>query len=247
MHSNNITLFQTSQNLRYFLVRLLFIISIQLSYGFGFCFTIVIDPGHGGEDKGATQGSLFESQIALKVALKLATQLEKAPNTRVILTRSGDQSISLKNRVLASETNKADLFISLHGNSSLDKRAKGAEFYIANSIHELEPQDQKQTVNTIVNDLTQKGRLYQSQYLATETFSIWKEESKNSGMVRPRSIKQAPFFVINKNNIPSMLVEFGFITNHQESLELVKEEKQDQIANNLFAAVQEYRKSLKEN
>lgn len=210
-------------------------------------FTIVIDPGHGGGDKGATQGILQESQIALKIGLKLANLLEKEFDTKVIMTRSEDQSVSLKNRVQTTEFHQADLFISLHGNSSFDTRAKGAEFFIANSHQNSSISYQNQPIDFLVSELKHKGRLYQSQQLATETYSIWKRDSDTFGAIAPRSIKQAPFFVINKNKIPSILVEFGFITNPHESRELIKDEKQSQIATHLYSAIQEYRQSLKLN
>lgn len=204
-------------------------------------FTLIIDPGHGGDDKGASQGSIYESQIALKVALKLASKFKYDIQTKVILTRKNEQTLSLKERVQYSQNEKADLYVSLHGNSSTDKRAKGAEFYFGNSNADIDIQYHSQPIDYIIKDLSHRGRLYQSQYLAAEVFSIW----TSSPVSNPRAIKQAPFYVINKNNVPSILVEFGFITNAKESLELLKDENQNLIAQNLYQAIKEFQKNSK--
>jgi len=222
---------------------------IQLS---GFAFTLVIDPGHGGEDHGATQGTIKESEIALKVALKLAEQCSKDPSLTVILTRPNDSSISLRNRVALNQSYNGNLFISLHVNSSIDNRAKGADFYIGNAkslspalVSQTSPststlsqstKESNKTVTTILENVRQTVKLYQSQYLAADTFNSWGDLA----VTAPRSIKQGPFYVINKNDTPSILVEFGFITNTKEALELIKEENQTAIAQSLYRAVKKF-------
>lgn len=202
-------------------------------------YTIIIDPGHGGNDMGATKSGVIESKITLQVALKLAAKLEKEKDTKVILTRQNNSSVSLQARTLAAEQSQADLFVSLHGNSSSDFRARGAEFYFGTSVR---PQTQSNTAPTtalesIVSNLQYNARLYQSQYLAFDTFNTWKKSS----ITQPRAIKQAPFYVVNKNSTPSILVEIGFITNHKESQELLNNETQERIAQALQEAVATYR------
>lgn len=205
-----------------------------------FSFTVVIDPGHGGTDNGATKGTIIESKIALSVGLKLAAKLEQDNSFRVILTRSKDNSVTLKQRVKTSNSNDADLFVSLHGNSSTDRRAKGAEFYLgASTPPPSEDGSTLNSVDSIVKDLKYKALLYQSQSLAISSYETWKQ----STLSIPRAIKQAPFYVINRNNVPSILVEFGFITNSQESLNLLQDETQDQIAQNLYSAVKNFKNS----
>jgi N-acetylmuramoyl-L-alanine amidase len=95
---------------------------------------IIIDPGHGGSDTGAARGSLKESEIALKVSLELATFLRKDPRFVTSLTRSSDQRVSLARRTEIAEQAKADLFISIHLNSSPDPRAHGTEIYFQNQL-----------------------------------------------------------------------------------------------------------------
>lgn len=200
--------------------------------------TLIIDPGHGGEDRGAMQGTIKESEIVLKVAHKLAEYFSNDPKTQVILTRPNDSSLSLKNRVAANEAYQGDLFISLHVNSSVDKRAKGADFYIGNapSTTEVTRTPNQSLVEAIVQNVKHTTRLYQSQFLASDIYNTW----KNSQVTQPRSIRQGPFYVINKNKVPSLLVEFGFITNTKESLELIKEEKQAAIAKSLYLAIKNF-------
>lgn len=211
-------------------------------------FTVVIDPGHGGGDHGATEGTIIESKIALQVALKLAAKFQNDTDIKVILTREQDNAISLKQRVKVSSINKADLFISLHGNSSGDRRAKGAEFYFGGSSLPKEETASPEVLGTIINDIHHNARLYQSQTLAVDSYYLW----KSSTLSQPRAIKQAPFYVINRNSTPSILVEFGFLTNAKESLELLKDETQELIAQNLHSAIRAFRdnkssKSIKQN
>lgn len=198
-----------------------------------FAYTIVIDPGHGGADRGATSSTVIESKIALQVALRLQAKLSESQNTKVLLTRETDSSLSLKRRVQLSETTKADLFISLHGNSSPDRRAKGAEFYFAEAKPSPKEPHSKDVIPTIVQDLAQQARLFQSHNLAVNMFQVW----KSSEISLPRAIKQAPFYVINKNSTPSLLVEFGFISNAKESSQLLTDTVQEQIAQNIKEAV----------
>lgn len=253
-------------------LRLLLFLSITQIQLKGYAFTVVIDPGHGGEDHGATQGSIKESEIALKVALKLAEQCSKDPSLTVILTRPNDSSISLKNRVALNQSYNGNLFISLHANSSIDKRAKGADFYIGNTtslsssssslstsasaststpLSQTSPtttssfqriKDPNKTVSSILESVRQMVKLYQSQYLAADTFNAWRDFT----VTTPRSIKPGPFYVVNKNNTPSILVEFGFITNTKEALELIKDENQTAMAQSLYRAVKKFQNRTKE-
>jgi len=210
---------------------------IVLNYKVSFAFNLVIDPGHGGEDHGATQGGIKESEITLNVALKLAAYFLNDSSIKVILTRPSDESLSLRNRVEINDFYKGDLFVSLHVNSSIDKRAKGADFYIG--IPQTKPSSAnsgQSLVENIVQNVRQTARLYQSQYLASDTYNSWKD----SAVTLPRSVRQGPFYVINRNSVPSILVEFGFITNPKEAIELTKEENQDAIAKSIYNAVKTF-------
>ncbi|MEY4616289.1 MAG: hypothetical protein RJB66_1249 [Pseudomonadota bacterium] len=222
------------------------LISLRVS-----AYTIIIDPGHGGEDNGAIKGNVIESRITLQVALKLAAKFEQDKDTKIVLTRNRNSSISLKDRTQAAEINDADLFVSIHGNSSTDSRAKGAEFYFGASNRSnasatsKEQKDTKAptTIENIISSLEHNARLYRSSYLASDTFHTWKKGTATQA----RAIRQAPFYVINKNTIPSVLVEIGFITNRKESMELIRESAQDQLAESLYQAISSYREKSKLN
>ena len=97
-------------------------------------FKVVIDPGHGGRDRGATHGNLKESEIALKVAVKLEKLLSDNPSFQVSMTRNSDRTLSLEERTLFAKREQADLYLSIHLNSSTDLRAQGKEFYFQNQL-----------------------------------------------------------------------------------------------------------------
>src|ERR1035437_6359211 len=100
---------------------------------------VMIDPGHGGRDHGAVKNGILEANITLKVGLKLFDLLKKDRRFHVQLTRSNDDSISLYRRAQMAKSKKADVFLSVHVNSSPDLHAKGAEFYFQNQL----PPDQE--------------------------------------------------------------------------------------------------------
>jgi N-acetylmuramoyl-L-alanine amidase len=97
-------------------------------------FVVMLDPGHGGIDTGAVRGSLKESEIALRVSLRLAELLKENPHFRVELTRKTDQALTLDERTSLAKQEKIDLFLSIHLNSSNDPRAQGKEFYFQNQL-----------------------------------------------------------------------------------------------------------------
>ena len=97
-------------------------------------FKVVLDPGHGGRDRGATHGNLKESEIALKVAMKLEKLLRDDPNFQVSMTRNSDRTLSLEERTLFAKHEHADLYLSIHLNASTDLRAQGKEFYFQNQL-----------------------------------------------------------------------------------------------------------------
>lgn len=203
-------------------------------------YTVVIDPGHGGLDKGSTRGPIAESAITLAVAQKLQKKFEGHPTIKLKMTRQSDQSIKLSHRTEVATQENADLFISLHGNSSPDPRAKGVDFFIGQNETPREGLKDRKPLTLILNDLSYKARLFQSHNLAKNSYEEWHQ----SQTFNLRSVRQAPFFVINKNHAPSILVELGFLTNPEEAQNLTEDQVQDTIVNNLFAAInKQYRQS----
>ena len=188
--------------------------------------TIVIDPGHGGKDIGATgPGGLMEKDITLAVARKLSAALQSKINARVVLTRDDDSLVSLDQRTAIANQYKADLFLSVHMNAAVVKGAKGSETYFLS----LEASDElarraAETENAstaaakanpstdlklILWDLAQQEYLQESSRFAQDI----QEEMNRATGVQNRGVKQAPFKVLVGATMPAALVEVGFITN----------------------------------
>ena len=220
---------------------------------------VVIDPGHGGSDAGAVYGDAKESDIALKVSLQLKKLLEKDRDFKVSLTREADFNLSLEERVQKAEKQKADIFLSLHANASNDQRAKGVEFYFQNNLPAdeeamylanlenkmaVEQADntlsKKTDVLAIVEDLKRNTKMHQSHQLSRHLMQAWKP----SGRKGSRIIRQAPFYVITKTKIPSVLVELGFISNAQEAQKLLQTAYQKQLAERIFAGLTDFKEMV---
>jgi N-acetylmuramoyl-L-alanine amidase len=223
---------------------------------------VMIDPGHGGVDTGAVYGVAKEAVITLQVAQQLKALLEKSQEFTATLTRTQDAAISLQERVRRAEQEKAELFISIHANASPDKRARGVEFYFQNQLPADEesmylanlenqavkdqPSTEEQDINkktdvlAIVEDLKRQTKMRSSYSLSDRLVKAWNPNgSKNSNVIR-----QAPFYVISKTNIPSVLVELGFISNPKESQKLIQPQYQKEIAQKIFQGLQAYKEMI---
>jgi len=210
-------------------------------------FHVVIDPGHGGQDLGAVRDSFVEKQIVLEIAKKLKAQLENHKNVTASLTRHEDVGLTLKSRVqLASELN-ADLFVSLHANTSFSSSVQGMEFYF-NSADSLKFREQTeenkpliknpnsaQVIEKIKNDFLFYDKTRKSLLL---TKSI---KDKYVDLEQKSIIKRAPFYVIDRTSMPSALIELGFISNRREAKKLTSEEYQNKLAGLLTNAIIEYK------
>jgi len=230
--------------------------------------TIVIDPGHGGVDKGAQRGTIIESEIALNVAKKLAERLKEDARFRVILTRDRDVSLSLSERAAIANREKADLFVSIHANASHDPRAHGVEFWFQNQLppdeeslflanrenqnssvlvtsqlpigHDSKPSAQSDVIS-IIDDLKRNHRIFTSHDLSRTLLANWHHESRRKNK---RAIRQAPFVVISEVQAPAVLVELGFISHHLEGPQLADRQHQKRVAENLYTGLVEFRDVL---
>ncbi|GIL17004.1 MAG: hypothetical protein BroJett040_07550 [Oligoflexia bacterium] len=225
---------------------------------------VMIDPGHGGTDTGAVRGKAREAEIALKVGTYLKTLLEQDSNYQASLTRTTDKSLSLQERVELAEELKADLFLSIHANAASDRRARGVEFYFQNHLpadeetlflaatenkvaksNALENQNtqdptKKNDVLSIVEDLKRTHRMVSSHKLSKKLLMAWEEtnpEIKNNSNI----IRQAPFYVVSRANMPSVLIELGFLTNPKEADRLINPEYQKEIAQKIYRGLQKYK------
>lgn len=227
---------------------------------------IILDPGHGGTDKGAVYGGSKEADLVLKVAQRLQSLLQQDSQFKVTMTRDQDRNLSLPARVQVAEDSKADLFVSLHANAAADQRARGVEFFFQNSlppdeeslflasqenqmilnnqeIHVLSGGDdlsKKGDVSAIIEDLHRQDRMRSSLRLSQTLTQIWDSDSRASRA----TIKQAPFYVISKTSMPSVLIEIGFLTNPKESRKLASSEYQSDLAQKIYTALLSYKEKM---
>jgi N-acetylmuramoyl-L-alanine amidase len=225
---------------------------------------VMIDPGHGGTDSGAVYGRAREADIVLKVSLALKELMQqKNSGFEPLLTRTSDRNLALPSRVSLAEKENVDLFVSIHANASKDQRAHGVEFYFQNQLpadedsmflanlenqHDNSPVPEavseelsaQSDVQAIVADLHRTHKMHQSHELSLALLNAWQPNLKDSSHV----IRQAPFYVISKTRIPSVLVELGFISNAKESERLLKPAYQKEIAERIFAGLTDYKEKV---
>ena len=230
-------------------------------------FQVVIDAGHGGVDSGAVQNGIREADLSLSIAQKIAETLQKDPRFRVTLTRTHDQKLDLKKRAMIANHHKGDLFLSIHANSSTDAKSHGAEFYFQNQLPASEEElflaarenevDQSPELNreissfthastrnadvlAIIDDLHRNHRIKRSDQFAAILHGSW----KGVGHGNKSSIRQAPFYLVSNVNMPSLLIELGYLTNAHEAQALNDPEKQQKIASNLYQAIVQFKELL---
>ncbi len=218
---------------------------------------VVVDAGHGGEDTGARGlRGVVEKQANLAVARALAAELGRTPGIRVVLTRDDDTFIPLRERYRIAEQARADLFISLHANSSPRRGSgSGTEVYFLSlrgatdqatkDLADMEnaadlvggvPQQADDDLVSILYDVKRSSALQQSQLLATSLLDHVTRDRR----LGERGVKQAGFVVLKSVEFPSVLVETAFINNPVEARLLASEEFQAQIARQLAAGVYAY-------
>jgi len=208
--------------------------------------TIVLDPGHGGKDPGAIScRGAKEKDLNLKIARYLQAELEER-GFAVSLTRTDDVYLSLQERVDIAKKRNADLFISIHGNSSRSKYMKGAEvYYLSPARFNSEERalalarqggfDARQLpkdVETILWDL-----LLTKNYASSVAFSHSVYFSLRQLGFKAKTPRKAPFYVLRNAYVPSVLVETGYLSNRYEEKYLRKESYQKQIAEAIALAV----------
>ena len=230
--------------------------------------TIVIDPGHGGKDGGtAVTGryKITEKHVALAISLQFGAYIKQNfPDINIIYTRkSNDKFLELYERTQLANDNNADLFISIHCDAFTNPEASGASVYVMgisklkanmdvamkeNAVIYLEDDYKKKyegfDPNTpesyIVFSLTQNTHLDQSLQLAEQV----EQQFSTTANRKSRGVKQAPFYVISRANMPSILIECGFLTNPTEEDFLHSEKGQDYLASAIFSAFKSYKESV---
>ncbi len=222
--------------------------------------TIVIDPGHGGTETGAIgPGGVQEKELTLILARDLEARLTQRLPVRVVLTRTDDSKLPLDSRTAIANQNKADLFVSLHLNSSLGSGAHGAETYFLSSqatdtraetaaasenvgaAGAAAPQaaddgQETQDLQMILWDLAQSHHLSESQRFA----GLVQAELNQALDLKDRGVKQAPFRVLMGAAMPAVLVELGFISNPDEEAKLQNPAYRADLVDALVRAIGRY-------
>jgi len=212
---------------------------------------IVIDPGHGGKDGGARGYSkkFWEKQATLAIALKVVELLKREPDLEVLMTRDRDKYITLKYRTDFANRHKADLFVSIHCNANLKHTAKGTETYVysskatGNEAALLERENiEGDFMDFTFADMNHNKYRERSYFLAQE---VDKRIQQRLGQKILR-IEQAPFYVLARVNMPSILVETAFITHKDEEKKLEDPAWRDQIAQAIADGILAYRDRIEE-
>lgn len=220
--------------------------------------TIVIDPGHGGKDPGTENQMLHlsEKDITLDIALQLKNLFQKAPELTVILTREQDQTMTLEERTAIANSNKADLFISIHVNSAPRKSAHGIESYYLNMTSDpwaMEVAALENKVNgksigemsDIVEQIVKHAQVSESKVF-TENIqaNLVSRLQRKYKSAQDLGVKKAPFFVLAGAGMPASLVEVSFLSNAAEGKCLRLPAYRGAIAEGLYSGILDYIKSL---
>ncbi|MCL2660168.1 MAG: N-acetylmuramoyl-L-alanine amidase, partial [Acidobacteriaceae bacterium] len=214
---------------------------------------IVIDAGHGGHDSGTIgAGGLEEKDLVLDVALRLGKLLHERLGADVIYTRSDDTFIPLETRTAIANKAQADLFLSIHANSSRDSSARGVETYYLNFTTEqdaLEVAARENALSTksiyqlsdLVKKIALKEKIAESREFAGDVeSSLYAGLQKGNGGLKNRGVKRAPFVVLIGANMPSILAEISFITNPKDAGELRRSAYRQRVAESLYSGVAKY-------
>jgi N-acetylmuramoyl-L-alanine amidase len=218
--------------------------------------TVVIDPGHGGEELG-TQGAkgAVEKEITLSVARRLRTLIEARLGLKVFLTREDDRTLSLDERSAFANNHHADVFLSIHANSAVRPTLKGAEVYYL-TVERADEEARKKaddnatqlpalgggnrTIDLILWETAQARYLEQSAKLA----GLVEQSLRSKVEMSPRAMQQAPFRVLVGATMPAALVEIGYLSNAEQEGQLTTAAYQDQVAQALLDALTRFREFL---
>lgn len=219
---------------------------------------IVIDPGHGGHDTGTIGPTgLMEKDLCLDVALRLGKIIEqRLPGADVIYTRSDDTFVPLEERTNIANQAKADLFISIHANSSRDSGARGIETYYLNMKGSAEAmevaarenataQEGVHDLETLVKKIAQTEKIDESKEFAQDIQdSLAKRIQKNAKNVKNRGVRKAPFVVLIGADMPSILTEISFLSNPADEKLLKQPDQRQRVAEGLYQGISSYLQNM---
>jgi N-acetylmuramoyl-L-alanine amidase len=218
---------------------------------------IVIDAGHGGNDQGtAGAKGLLEKELVLDVALRVGKLIETHLGAEVLFTRDSDIYVPLETRTAFANEKKADLFLSIHGNSSPIARISGSETFYLNFTDSRDALDVASRENAAsqksvfeLRDLIHKISLHEKteesrEFAGRVQSSLYSFTSRAFPGSRNRGVKKAPFVVLIGANMPSVLAEIGFISNPREEALLKKPDYRDKLAEALYRGIAKYAEGL---
>jgi len=219
--------------------------------------TVVLDPGHGGEDPGAVgRGGSFEKNVTLSIARRLKTRIDAEPNMRSLLTRDGDFFIPLQQRVHKARRVQADLFVSVHADAFVKPTARGSSVYVLSengaSSSAANWLAQKENAADLIGGTNVKVK---DKHLARTLLDLSQTATINDSLKLGRDVlgelgrindlhkghvEQAGFAVLKAPDIPSILVETAFISNPEEEKRLADEDYQDRMAEAILRGIKRY-------
>jgi len=220
-------------------------------------FVIALDPGHGGRDPGAIgKRGTREKDVALSVAKKMKTLINRTPGYRAILTRSGDRFVTLRNRVKKAREAEADIFISLHADSFHSPNVKGASVYAlslsgasseaarwiakkenaSDLIGGISLDDKDDLIASVLLDLSQTATIQDSLELGSDVLKHIGKVSK----LNNRQVQQAGFAVLKAPDMPSILIETAFLSNPSEEKKLRNPKHQHKLAKAVFGGIKNH-------
>jgi N-acetylmuramoyl-L-alanine amidase len=218
---------------------------------------VVIDPGHGGHDQG-TEGTkgLVEKELVLDVALRVGRLVQQNMGAEVIYTRNDDTFVPLEGRTALANEKKADLFLSIHANSSPYPNISGVETYYLNingskDAMDVARRENGPTLNSIfdLQDIVKKIALHDKseeshEFAKRMEASLYSFSLRNFPGTKDRGVKTAPFIVLIGANMPSVLAEIGFLTNSREEALLKRSDYRQKLAEALYKGMEKYTDSL---
>ncbi len=218
---------------------------------------VVLDPGHGGHDQGTKGPSgLLEKDLVLDVALRLGAMIEERLGGEVVYTRRTDEFVPLEERTAIANEQKADLFLSIHANSSPIRRVSGAEVFYLNFTTSKEALDLAARENAghgksifelreLIQKIALKDKLEESrEFAGFVQRELMREWRLLNSAARDRGVKKAPFVVLIGASMPSVLAEIGFLSNPRDEALLKKPEYRERMAEALYRGVERYAQSL---
>ena len=218
---------------------------------------IVLDPGHGGRDPGAIgPKGLREKDVVLSLAKRIKQRLE-ARGYEVLMTRNSDVYVKLEDRALFANSRKADLFVSIHTNASKNRKVRGVETYFIGVARDRQSSETAMLENAvsdenalsdleqILHSLMNQENMWQSSMLAeTVQESMHGELNGKYGTIKNLGVKQAPFYVLSKTDMPAVLVETSFISNSSEEKLLQRSDYRDSLSDSIIRGIINYTKKI---